>query len=652
LLFHYSFKTIMGVKAMGKNLVEKIIASHLVSGSMEPGHEIGISIDQTLTQDATGTLAYLELEAMGVDRVATELSVSYVDHNTLQTGNENADDHLYLRTVAARYGVFFSPPGNGICHQVHLERFGAPGKTLLGSDSHTPTAGGLGMLAIGAGGLDVALAMAGRPFFLFMPEVVRIDLNGRLAPWVSAKDVILEILRRLTVSGGVGKVLEYDGSGVATLTVPERSTITNMGAELGATSSLFPSDEQTQRFLRTQGRERDWTPLGADRDAHYGDELSVDLAQLEPLLALPHSPDNVRRVQDCAGVRVHQVVIGSCTNSSYQDLVCVAEVLKGKRVHPEVDLVIAPGSRQVLHLLAQRGALSHLIAAGARVLESACGPCIGMGQAPSSGGVSLRTFNRNFRGRSGTPDAEIYLCSAETAVASAVIGEITDPRSLGEEIQVPWPRRFWTGADLIIPPPPHPEKVRVIRGPAIQPLPEFPPLPQQLGGAVLIKVGDDITTDDILPAGAKVLPLRSNIPAISEFTFARLDPSFASRAREKGGGIVVGGANYGQGSSREHAALAPRYLGITAVVAVSFARIHLANLINFGIVPLLFARAEDYGRIDQGEQVVIQLQDLAGEITLRNETQGTTCVLTHHLGPRELDIVKAGGALNLVKKGP
>ena len=636
---------------MGKNLIEKIIASHLVSGSMEPGHEIGVSIDQTLTQDATGTLVYLELEAMGVDRVATELSVSYVDHNTLQTGNENADDHLYLRTIAARYGVFFSPPGNGICHQVHLERFGVPTKTLLGSDSHTPTAGGLGMLAIGAGGIDVALAMAGKPFYLSMPEVVRIDLKGRLAPWVSAKDVILEILRRLSVSGGAGKVLEYGGKGVVGLTVPERSTITNMGAELGATSSIFPSDEQTQRFLKVQGREGAWTPLAADRNARYGDTLSIDLAQLEPLLALPHSPDNVQMVQECAGLHVHQVVIGSCTNSSYQDLVRVAEVLKGKQVHSEVDLVIAPGSRQVLHLLAQRGSLTHLIAAGARVLESACGPCIGMGQAPSSGGVSLRTFNRNFRGRSGTPDAEIYLCSAETAVASSVAGEIVDPRSLGEEVPVRWPKRFWSGEDLIIPPPPHPEKVRVIRGPAIQPLPEFPPLPQKLEGEVLIKVGANITTDDILPAGAKVLPLRSNIPAISEFTFSRLDSSFASRAKEKGGGIVVGGANYGQGSSREHAALAPRYLGVTVVVAVSFARIHLANLINFGVVPLLFSSPADYGQINQGDQVMIQLNNLAGEITLRNETQGTTCVLGHRLGPREVAIVKAGGVLNLVTDG-
>lgn len=634
---------------MGKNLVEKIIASHLVSGGVEPGQEIAISIDQTLTQDATGTLAYLELEAMGIKRVATELSVSYVDHNTLQTGHENADDHRYLRTVAARHGVFFSPPGNGICHQVHLERFGVPGKTLLGSDSHTPTVGGLGMLAIGAGGLDVALAMAGRPFFLFMPEVVRIDLSGRLAPWVSAKDVILEILRRLSVSGGVGKVLEYGGAGVRGLNVPARSTITNMGAELGATSSLFPSDEGTRRFLRAQGREGDWMPLGADRTARYDGELSIDLAQLEPLLALPHSPDNVRTVTEQAGIQVHQVVIGSCTNSSYQDLMRVAEVLKGRRVHPEVDLVIAPGSRQVLHMLAQRGALDHLITSGARVLESACGPCIGMGQAPPSGGVSLRTFNRNFKGRSGTPDAEIYLCSPETAVASALASAITDPRSLGEEIKVPRPQRFWTGEDLICQPPSHPEQIQVIRGPTIRPLPEFPPLPRQIGGEVIIKVGDDITTDDILPAGAQILPLRSNIPAISEFTFFGLDPSFAVRARERGGGVIVGGANYGQGSSREHAALAPRYLGIAAVIAVSFARIHLANLINFGVVPLLFTSPEDYERIDGGDQVMIQVNDLAGEILLRDDTKKLTVTLTHCLRPREIVILKAGGALNLVK---
>ncbi|MBN1254320.1 MAG: aconitate hydratase [Deltaproteobacteria bacterium] len=634
---------------MGKNLVEKIIVAHLKSGEMEPGEEITISIDQTLTQDATGTLAYLELEAMGIERVATELSVSYVDHNTLQTGHENADDHRYLRTVAARYGVLFSPPGNGICHQVHLERFGVPGKTLLGSDSHTPTAGGLGMLAIGAGGLDVALAMAGRPFYLFMPAVVRVELSGRLAPWVSAKDVILEVLRKLSVTGGVGKIFEYGGTGVRGLSVPERSTITNMGAELGATSSIFPSDAGTRRFLHAQGREGDWTPLAADRSARYDGELSLDLTYLEPMLALPHSPDNVRKVTEEAGVRVNQVVIGSCTNSSYQDLMRVAEVLKGRRVHPEVELVIAPGSRQVLHMLAQRRALDYLIAAGARILESACGPCIGMGQAPSSGGVSVRTFNRNFKGRSGTPDAVIYLCSAETAVASALAGEITDPRSLGEAIQVPQPQRFWTGEDLIVPPPPHPEKVEVIRGPNIKPLPKFPPLAGEIKGAVLIKVGDNITTDDILPAGAQILPLRSNIPAIAEYTFSQLDPSFAVRAKEQGGGVIVGRANYGQGSSREHAALAPRYLGVRAVITVGFARIHLANLINFGVVPLIFTNPDDYEQIEQGNQVVIQVQDLSGEIVLQNETSGLSIPLTHCLRPREITILRAGGTLNLAK---
>ena len=472
---------------MGRNLVEKIIASHLQSGEMEPGREIAISIDQTLTQDATGTLAYLELEAMGIEGVATELSVSYVDHTTLQTGYENADDHLYLRTIAARHGIFFSPPGNGICHQVHLEQFGAPGKTLLGSDSHTPTAGGLGQLAMGAGGLDVALAMAGRPFFFFMPEVVRIELVNHLAPWVAAKDVILQVLRRLSVSGGVGKIFEYGGEGVAGLSVPERSTITNMGAELGATSSVFPSDAQTKRFLMAQGREGVWQPLQADPRARYTDCVSIDLAALEPLIAMPHSPDQVRPVAECTGVRVNQVVIGSCTNSSYQDLARVAQVLRNRRVHPAVDLVITPGSRQVLQELVISGALGHLIAAGARVLESACGPCIGMGQAPPSGGVSIRTFNRNFKGRSGTLDAEIYLCSPETAVASALAGEITDPRSLGEEITITWPKRFSAGRDLIIPPPEHPETVEVIRGTGIRPLPEFPPMPAEITGEVLIK---------------------------------------------------------------------------------------------------------------------------------------------------------------------
>ncbi|RLB07202.1 MAG: aconitate hydratase [Deltaproteobacteria bacterium] len=637
---------------MGETLVEKILAPHLVSGRLMPGEEIAISIDQTLTQDATGTLVYLELEAMGIDRVATELSVSYVDHNTLQTGFENADDHLYLRTVAARYGLYFSPAGNGICHQVHLERFGVPGKTLLGSDSHTPTAGGLGMLAIGAGGIDVALAMAGRPFFLFMPEVIRIDLLGCLSPWVTAKDVILEVLRRLSVKGGVGKIMEYGGSGLKSLSVPERSTIANMGAELGATTSIFPSDEQTRHFLRVQGRERDWIPLQPDADAHYSDRLSIDLTQLEPLIALPHSPDNVRKVKEVEGVKIHQVVIGSCTNSSYQDLAKVAEVLKGKRVHPEVSLAIVPGSRRVLQMLAQKGALSQLIASGARILEPACGPCIGMGQAPPTGGVTLRTFNRNFRGRSGTPDAEIYLCSPETAVASALTGEITDPRSLGEEIKVTWPKRVWRGADLIIPPSPHPEGVQILRGPNIQPLPDFPKMPSKVEGEVLIKLGDDVTTDEILPAGSKILALRSNIPAIAEFTFAGIDPSFSCRAKEKGGGVIVGGANYGQGSSREHAALAPSYLGVKAVIALSFARIHLANLINFGVIPLLFSAKEDYERIEEGDQVVIYLDDLRQEVVLQNKSKGEVIKLIHHLQPREIKILKAGGVLNLVKGDP
>lgn len=636
---------------MGMNIVEKIISSHLVSGRMQPGEEIAIAIDQTLTQDATGTLAYLELEAMGVERVATEVSVSYVDHNTLQTGHENADDHLFLRTTAARYGVYFSPPGNGICHQLHLERFGVPGKTLLGSDSHTPTAGGLGMLAIGAGGLDVALAMAGRPFYLFMPEVVQVQLRGRLRDWVTAKDVILELLRRLSVSGGVGKVLEYGGEGVAGLSVPERSTITNMGAELGATSSIFPSDWQTKRFLQAEGRGGDWVPLAAERDAQYAQTIVIELDQLSPMIALPHSPDRVKEVAACAGMKVDQVIIGSCTNSSFSDLARVAAVLKGKRIPPGVDLVIAPGSRRVLYQLAKEGALADLIAAGARVLEAACGPCIGMGQAPPSGGVSLRTFNRNFPGRSGTRDAEVYLCSPETAVASALAGEITDPRRLGEMVRVRRPRRVGEHVELIVPPAPRAGEVEVIRGPNIKPLPTFPALPEGIRGEVLIKLGDDITTDAILPAGARVLPLRSNIQAIAEFTFSGIDPTFASRAREKGGGVIVARGNYGQGSSREHAALAPRYLGVQAVIAVGFARIHLANLINFGVVPLLFTDPRDYDRIEQGDIVQILWGDLKGKVALRVERTGEEIPLTHRLRPREVAILLAGGVLNLVKGG-
>ncbi len=636
---------------MGETLAQKIIRDHLVEGRPVPGERIGIKVDQTLTQDATGTLVYLELEAMGLDRIRTELSVSYVDHNTLQTGYESADDHLYLMTVARKLGAFFSPPGNGICHQVHLERFAVPGKTLLGSDSHTPTAGALGMLAIGAGGMDVALAMAGEPFQLTMPRICHVELEGRLAPWVSAKDVILELLRRLTVKGGVGKIFEYGGEGIRSLTVPQRATIANMGAELGATTSIFPSDDQTLRFLCQQRREEDWRPLVADPDARYDEEISLRLDDLEPLIALPHSPDNVRPVKEVEGKRIHQVVIGSCTNSSYYDLALVAEVLRRERVHPDVSLVIVPGSRQVLGMLAQNGHLASLISAGARVLEPACGPCIGMGQAPPSGGVTLRTFNRNFRGRSGTPDAEIYLVSPETAVASALEGRICDPRRLGEEPRIEEPLLPPEAKALIHPPAPGDEALEVIRGPNIRPLPQFDPLPERIEGKVLLKLGDNVSTDEILPAGAKVLPLRSNIPAIASYTFSSIDPTFSKRAREEGGGIIVGGQNYGQGSSREHAAFAPRWLGVRAVVAKGFARIHLANLINVGILPLVFAQDEDYERIDQGDEVRIATKGLEGNLYLEDLTKGIHIPLVLPLDRREREIVKAGGVLNFLKRG-
>ncbi|MDI3279912.1 MAG: aconitate hydratase, partial [Bacillota bacterium] len=606
---------------MGQNIVQKIISAHLLAGEPLPGREIALRIDQTLTQDATGTMAYLQFEALGLPRVRTELSVSYVDHNTLQTGFENADDHLFLQTAAAKYGVYFSRAGNGICHQVHLERFARPGRTLLGSDSHTPTAGGMGMLAIGAGGLDVAVAMGGGPFYLNMPRVLLVRLRGRLKPWVSAKDVILELLRRLTVKGGVGKVLEYGGEGVATLSVPERATIANMGAELGATSSVFPSDEVTRDFLRRQGREEQWVPLAADPDAEYDEVLELDLSSLEPLVARPHSPDAVVPVREAGPVPVQQVCIGSCTNSSYVDLMRVAGILRGKRVHPDVSLVISPGSRQVLTMLARNGALADLVEAGARILECACGPCIGMGQAPPSGGVSVRTFNRNFEGRSGTADARVYLASPETAAATALTGVLTDPRTLGEPISVDLPDRFPADDSLILPPAPDPERVQIRRGPNIKPLPRREPLPESLEGEVLLVVGDDITTDHILPGGSKVLPLRSNIPAIAEYTFSSLDPSFATRAKAAGGGFIVGGQNYGQGSSREHAALAPMYLGIKAVLASSFARIHRANLINFGILPLTFIDPADAGRIKQGDRLRLPRvkEELAcGEVTVEN----------------------------------
>lgn len=638
---------------MGDNLVRKILKNHLVSGELIPGREIAIKIDQTLTQDATGTMAYLQFEAMDVPQVKTKLSVSYVDHNTLQAGFENADDHRFLQSIAAKYGIYFSRPGNGICHQVHLERFGVPGETLLGSDSHTPTAGGLGMLAIGAGGLDVAVAMAGGPFYLTMPQVVKINLTGKLQPWVSAKDVILEVLRRLSVKGGVGKIIEYGGPGVATLSVPERATITNMGAELGATTSIFPSDEVTRAFLKAQGREEDWVELLPDADAEYDEVIDIDLSQLEPMVAQPHSPDAVAKVTEVGPIKVDQVVIGSCTNSSYADLMRVAGILKGKIVHPDVSLAIAPGSRQVYQMLAENGALADLIAAGARILESACGPCIGMGQAPGSGAVSVRTFNRNFKGRSGTADAKVYLASPEVAAATAITGVLTDPRTLGEPIQVTIPEKFVIDDRMILPPAQEPEKVEILRGPNIKPLPVNQPLPEELSGEILIKVEDNITTDHIMPAGAKVLPLRSNIPAMAQHVFAPIDDQFAERAQAKGGGFILGGHNYGQGSSREHAALAPMYLGVKAVITKSFARIHRANLINFGILPLTFVNEKDYDTIDQGD--VLKISNLHEQlttgnvITVLNETKGTSFQVEHNLSERFIKIILAGGLLNYTK---
>lgn len=637
---------------MGQNLAEKIISRHLVEGKMAPGEEIAIRIDQTLTQDATGTMAYLQLEALGIDRVRTRLSVSYVDHNTLQTGFENADDHRFLQSIAAKYGIIFSRPGNGICHQVHLERFAIPGTTLLGADSHTPTAGGIGALAIGAGGLEVAVAMAGGPFYFTMPEVILINLHGRLSPWVSAKDIILEVLRLLTVKGGVGKIIEYGGEGIKTLSVPERATITNMGAELGATTSIFPSDEITRAFLKAQGREQDWVELLPDPDATYSRVIDIDLSTLEPLVAQPHMPDRVAKVREVGPIKVDQVAIGSCTNSSYTDLMRVAAILKGKRVHPEVSLVISPGSRQVFYLLAQNGALADLVAAGARILECTCGPCIGMGQAPPSGGVSVRTFNRNFRGRSGTADAFIYLASPEVAAATAITGVLTDPRELGEPVSVTLPDRFPVDDGMLIFPPPPGTEVEIKRGPNIKPLFLPQPLSEVLTAPVLLKTGDNITTDDISPAGAKYLPLRSNIPALAEHAFEGIDPTFARRAKEAGQGIIVGGQNYGQGSSREHAALCPMYLGIKAVIAKSFARIHRSNLINFGILTLTFVREEDYETLAPGDQLRIDLSNgLVEEVlTVKNLTRGTAFHVRHGLSERQKKILLAGGLLNYTKQ--
>ena len=635
---------------MGKNIVQKIFSSHLVSGKLRVGEEIAISVDQTLTQDATGTMAYLQFEAMGIQKVKTKLSVSYVDHNTLQTGFENFDDHLFLQSIAKKYGMYFSKPGNGICHQVHLERFGVPGETLLGSDSHTPTCGGLGMIAIGVGGLDVAVAMAGGPFYITMPKVVLVKLSGALRPWVTAKDVILELLRRLTVKGGVGKIFEYGGEGVQTLTVTERATITNMGAELGALTSIFPSDAQTKKYLKMQGREGVWKPLKADPSAKYDEVVEIDLSTLEPLIARPHSPDNVCKVNEIKGTKVNQVCIGSCTNSSYHDLMVSASMLKGRSVHPDVSLTISPGSRQVLEMIAKNGALADMIAAGARIIEVACGPCIGMGQAPPSGGVSVRSFNRNFEGRSGTADAQVYLVSPETAIATAINGVISDPRDFGDPIVIKYPKSFIIDDSLIIPPSEKPEEVSIIRGPNIKPLPKKEPMPDTVKGDVLLKVGDNITTDHIMPAGAKVLPLRSNIPAISEFVFEKVDKDFVKRAKEKGGGFLIGGVNYGQGSSREHAALAPMYLGVKAVIVKSFARIHRANLVNFGILPLTFENENDYNLFDLGD--TIELPDMKNRlkskarITLKNVTKNNEVKVTHTLTPREIDILCVGGLLN------
>lgn len=637
---------------MGYTLSQKIIKAHLVSGDMTPGSEIGLHIDQTLTQDATGTMAYLQLEAMNIPRVKTELSVAYIDHNTLQNGFENADDHRFIQSVAAKRGIRFSRPGNGICHQVHLERFGVPGKTLIGSDSHTPTGGGIGMLAMGAGGLDVAVAMGGGTYYIPMPKIVRINLTGKLSPWVAAKDIILEVLRRMSVKGGLGKIIEYAGEGIKTLSVPERATITNMGAELGATTSIFPSDEITHEFLKAQNREQDFVPLAADPDAVYDEELTIDLSALAPLAAMPHMPDNVKTVEEIGKIKIDQVCIGSCTNSSLFDMLKVAAILKGKTVAPNVSLSIAPGSKQVLAMLAENGALADMINAGARILESACGPCIGMGQSPNSNGISLRTFNRNFEGRSGTADAKIYLVSPEAAAASAIAGVFTDPRTLGEMPEIKMPAKFEINDNMVEMPlcEKDAENAEVIYGPNIKAVPLGHKLEKTVKTDVLLKVGDNITTDHIMPAGAKILPYRSNVPYLSQFCFGVCDKTFPERCKKAGSGIIVGGANYGQGSSREHAALVPLYLGIRAVIAVSFARMHKANLINSGIIPLVFANPDDYGKIDEGDTL-----ELAGigaavanaeTVTVKNVTKNTEITLNAEFSERARKILLAGGLLN------
>ncbi len=639
---------------MAHTLAYKILKKHLVDGELEPGKEIGIRIDQTLTQDATGTMSYLQFEALGMKQVQTKLSVSYVDHNTLQSGFENADDHRYLQSVASKYGIYFSKPGNGICHQVHLERFAVPGWTLLGSDSHTPTGGGLGMIAIGAGGLDVAVAMGGGPFYMPCPKVVGVKLTGKLQPWVTAKDIILKVLLELTVKGGVGNIIEYFGPGVKSLTVPERATITNMGAELGATTSIFPSDEKTEQFLKAQGREKVYKPMAADKGAEYDKVLEIDLDKLEPMIAQPHSPDNVVPVKKVAGKEVHQVCIGSCTNSSIKDLRTVGKMLNDKKVADNVSLTISPGSKQVFAMAADDGTITSMIAAGARILESACGPCIGMGQSPPSGGVSVRSFNRNFVGRSGTKDAEVYLASPEVCAAAALKGKITDPRKLGEAPKVTLPKKYLIDDRNIVKPSKNPEKVKIERGPNIAPVPLRGELEDTITSTVLLHLEDNITTDHIMPAGAKILPLRSNIPKISEFVFHYVDPDFPRKAQEAKSSAVVGGENYGQGSSREHAALAPMYLGVKFVIAKSFARIHKTNLVNFGILPLTFANAADYDSLKPGDKLVIKDVHQAlknGEnLKVENRTQGNSFEVTYDLSDRQKNILLAGGLLNFTKK--
>ena len=639
---------------MGKTIAQKIIAAHLISGDMTPGTEVSLKIDQTLTQDATGTMAYLEFETMGIPRVRTELSVAYVDHNTLQSGFENADDHRYLQTVASKHGVYFSRPGNGICHQVHLERFGKPGKTLIGSDSHTPTGGGIGMLAFGAGGLDVAVAMGGGAYYITMPKMFKVELTGKLNPYVTAKDVSLELLRILSVKGGVGAIIEWGGPGVATLSVPERATITNMGTELGATTSIFPSDETTHAFLAAQGREQDYIPLSSDDDAQYDRIIPIDLSSLKPMIACPHSPDNVVSVESLKGTKVDQVCIGSCTNSSLMDMLKVAAMLKGKTISPNVSLSISPGSKQVLTMLADCGALSDILASGARVLECACGPCIGMGFSPNSAGVSLRTFNRNFLGRSGTKDGQVYLVSPETAVAAALTGYITDPTTFGDAPAITMPEKFKIDDSAVLAPAPDGNDVEVLRGPNIKEFPKSKPFADSLSAQLVLKVGDNITTDHIMPAGAKILPYRSNIPFLSQFCFQVCDPAFPERAKAAGDGIIVGGSNYGQGSSREHAALVPMYLGIRCVIAKSFARIHVANLINAGILPLTFANADDYDLLTEGSSLTlsdIQKGMIEGSITMTDTASGAKIQLVCNMTDRQRAIVMAGGLLNYTKEG-